>query len=75
MEYLSETFTHRRASSPCGDKSGRYPAHSQDRVLEAVPQQREAWGCALGLRNGLVKRKGTAGRDQLMFGVDQWARD
>ena len=30
--------------------------------------EREAWGCALGLRSGLVRRKGTAGRDQLMFG-------
>ena len=37
--------------------------------------EREAWGCALGLRSGLVKRKDTAGRDQLMLGVDQWARD
>ena len=24
--------------------------------------EREAWGCALGLRSGLVRRKGTAGR-------------
>ena len=30
--------------------------------------EREAWGCALGLRSGLARRKGTAGRDQLMFG-------
>ena len=30
--------------------------------------EREAWGCALGLRSGLGRRKGTAGRDQLMFG-------
>ena len=30
--------------------------------------EREAWGCALGLRSGLVRRKGTAGRDQLMLG-------
>ena len=29
--------------------------------------EREAWGCALGLRSGLGRRKGTAGRDQLMF--------
>ena len=30
--------------------------------------EREAWGCALGLRSGLGRRKGTAGRDQLMLG-------
>ena len=30
--------------------------------------EREAWGRVLGLRSGLVKRKGTAGRDQLMLG-------
>ena len=30
--------------------------------------EREAWGRVLGLRSGLVRRKGTAGRDQLMFG-------
>ena len=46
-----------RASSATGDPwiaTGRFYTEAE----------REAWGCALGLRSGLARRKGTAARNK-----------
>ena len=69
---------------PLGDSEAAGIAKSVERYRRSwiakgrfyTEAEREAWGCALGLRSGLARRKGTAGRDQLMWGgVDQWVRD